>query len=167
MRKHLGEIFAAGLLAAEARTGMIGGTPKAYGWTDVLVRIDTAMPSLVMVSSAATGLGAVGTGKGATRIDNWNKGLQGTVSGNLLSGRTHLCCVNVSTFSANVYVGWSNSVSTQAVVGTFDEMGEILKQDGKTCRAADRSLAVWAVAADNAGSRGVALSCEQLGKKNP
>lgn len=155
MKKNLEAILALGVVAMIGLVGMI--YPRgAQGFMDVNVVITTSMPSRVVVASATS----TGTDALPTRVDNWNLGLQGTVSGNLLAGRVGLCCQNLDA-ADEVYCNVGASVSTNTAKTTI---GKKVVAGDLYCADVDRTLKVSCAAADAAGAAGVVMACEQVGR---
>lgn len=164
MKKAIDAIVSLGFIVLIGLVGLLdmGHTDLAYAATDVNVVISSAIPSRVIVASGTS------TGGGATRVDNWDRGVQCTTAYCLQPLRVSICCQNLDS-ADDAYFGWTASVSTDTAQSATSslEAGWKVATGDVICKDADRGLALWAKAADSAGAAGVLLSCEQLGKKTP
>ena len=125
----------------------------AYAATDVHVVVSSALPSRITVTTGT-----------AIRVDNWNKGVQGTIVPNRVS-----ICLQNHDAADNISLGFDSQVSTNTttVIGTSTVGGFILSPGNAdfTCIGALRGLAIWGVCADDGGAGGCNISTIQYGKE--
>lgn len=143
------------LAALIGLVGLLG--QKAHASTDVNVVTSSNVASGVTVASGTVALG------GATRIDNWVNGTQGTSTTTLVVNRIDVIWQNLDSTN-HIWCGPDANVSTDTTrgfVGLDVAPGAIITE------GLLRGQPQYCKAADAAGVNGVRIHVEQWSKENP
>lgn len=150
MKQMLSTLALMGLFAL---AGLMEHSQVAVAATDVHVRVSSAMPSRVVVTTGT-----------AIRVDNWNNGVQGTI----VDPRVAVCIQNHDS-ADNIFIGFDSTVSTNTTtsVSTSTRVGFVANPGSSDflCIGAIRGLPIWAMCVDAAGASGCVAAVIQYAKE--